>query len=356
MNIILTTLSILLTGFLCLAGAYLVTRFVGQMTSRIKHIIWVMAFILPLFLHLGKSLWSFNSFTPSRLTMEFVYKSLPEGGIPIFSSVLMLIYFAGVFYHLVRLVAARIRMSGIIKRSQRCSPETEMTFANVNNVKKPSWIFLRRSGEVETPVTTGIFVNWIVIPLEADAWSEDVKRMVFAHELAHIRRRDLIWNAVCQVLTFLQWPNPVAWFGLRQIHLQQEKSCDEMVLSEGFKTTEYARLLINHAGGKEIAPMSVYLKGKSDIHGRIHAVLRPDNKGAKWSWIQAVITIVILLSTTAGGFLCSSFSVLTEGAINIERSGENEGLSMGEKIKQMQEKGMSMEEIERYYVARKTAH
>lgn len=55
-------------------------------------------------------------------------------------------------------------------------------------------------------------------------------RLVFLHELLHIKRHDLLLNSLSVLARALHWFNPAAWFLVRQIRIERELACDEHVL------------------------------------------------------------------------------------------------------------------------------
>jgi beta-lactamase regulating signal transducer with metallopeptidase domain len=52
------------------------------------------------------------------------------------------------------------------------------------------------SDQVEMAFAFDAFTPTIILPASAEEWSDDRRRAVLLHELAHIRRRDLIGHVI----------------------------------------------------------------------------------------------------------------------------------------------------------------
>ena len=61
---------------------------------------------------------------------------------------------------------------------------------------------------------------------------------VLLHELAHLRRRDPLWQLVAHCGLALHWFNPLAWFAVRRLRIEQERACDDFVLRAGIRASE----------------------------------------------------------------------------------------------------------------------
>lgn len=57
-------------------------------------------------------------------------------------------------------------------------------------------------------------------------------RSVFLHEMAHIRRGDLLWNWITLVVESLHWFNPLVWWAGRRFTAERELLCDRFVLAK----------------------------------------------------------------------------------------------------------------------------
>jgi len=91
----------------------------------------------------------------------------------------------------------------------------------------PITVSLYSSTRIASPVMTGLVRPRIILPerLLAPEHLSDLPA-ILAHELIHVRTRDLLWSHLLQVPTILLWFHPLAW-GMRMAHATAcEKACD----------------------------------------------------------------------------------------------------------------------------------
>src|SRR5213075_2089894 len=55
-------------------------------------------------------------------------------------------------------------------------------------------------------------------------------RMVFLHELAHVKRADVLLNWVIIFIRSLHWFNPLVWLAMRRLRADRELVCDAIVI------------------------------------------------------------------------------------------------------------------------------
>src|ERR1035438_6770427 len=58
------------------------------------------------------------------------------------------------------------------------------------------------------PMTFGILHNAVLLPSDAAQWSDERRRVVLLHELAHVRRGDTTTHLLARVALSLNWWNP----------------------------------------------------------------------------------------------------------------------------------------------------
>jgi beta-lactamase regulating signal transducer with metallopeptidase domain len=81
------------------------------------------------------------------------------------------------------------------------------------------------------PAAVGVLQPRLVMPADFGLrFSDDERRLVRAHELAHIERLDARYNAAAALATWLCWFNPLLHLGVRAMRLDQELACDATVL------------------------------------------------------------------------------------------------------------------------------
>ena len=81
------------------------------------------------------------------------------------------------------------------------------------------------------PAAVGVIQPRLVTPADfAQRFSDDERRLVRAHELAHIDRLDARYNAAAALATWVCWFNPLLHLGVRAMRLDQELACDATVL------------------------------------------------------------------------------------------------------------------------------
>jgi beta-lactamase regulating signal transducer with metallopeptidase domain/5-hydroxyisourate hydrolase-like protein (transthyretin family) len=97
------------------------------------------------------------------------------------------------------------------------------------------------------PALLGLLRPRIVLPrtLVSLAGADEL-RMLFLHELAHVRRADVLWERLAGGLVAVHWFNPAAWWALARLRDAREKACDAAVLSclGREQAGTYGRLLI----------------------------------------------------------------------------------------------------------------
>ncbi len=84
------------------------------------------------------------------------------------------------------------------------------------------------ASEVAMPCVMGLVRPTIVFPLAAlNSLSPGELEMILAHELAHVRRRDLWAHLLQRLAEAVLFFNPGAWYVSRRISLLREYCCDE---------------------------------------------------------------------------------------------------------------------------------
>ena len=106
---------------------------------------------------------------------------------------------------------------------------------------------LVRTGQVTAAITVGVRRPVILLPAQAEMWAEKRRQVVLAHELAHIQRKDARIEIIVKFASVFHWFNPLFWFGLNRLRIERERACDDLVLMDGTKPSDYASELMEVA-------------------------------------------------------------------------------------------------------------
>jgi hypothetical protein len=122
---------------------------------------------------------------------------------------------------------------------------------------------------------------------------------VLLHEMAHLRRADLVPHLIAQVATALYWFNPLVWMAGRRLRAESERACDDLVLGLGTRPSQYARHLLEivAGAGRSFSPAIAMPMGqRSDFEGRVLAILEAgaSRHGRTRPMIVAVALAVVL--------------------------------------------------------------
>ncbi len=105
----------------------------------------------------------------------------------------------------------------------------------------------RISSSIPGPALAGVVRPVLLLPVTAAALSHDDIQAVLAHELAHLRRRDPLFNVVFAWLLVPVSFHPVAWWISRRIRHTREMACDVEAARTVGSVHEYATAVLRVA-------------------------------------------------------------------------------------------------------------
>jgi beta-lactamase regulating signal transducer with metallopeptidase domain len=172
---------------------------------------------------------------------------------------------------------------------------------------------LLRAEGAAMPMTWGILRPVVLIPAEADGWTPERKRVVLLHEMAHVSRRDCLWQTLVRLACAAYWFHPGVWWAARQMHVEREQACDDRVLAGGTRASDYAGHLLEVARSFRSGPLSaaaaVAMARRSQLEGRVVAVLdaarargRVPARMAMLAGGVAAVVLFPLAAASPGGF------------------------------------------------------
>src|SRR6478735_5585944 len=155
------------------------------------------------------------------------------------------------------------------------------------------------------PFACGVFNPTIVLPAECDDWSLDRRRAVLLHELAHVRRHDLVGHTLGRLACALYWFHPLVWTAAKQLRSESERACDDLALTCGARATDYAEHLLDivtSVRGDATPSVALAMARRKEFEGRMLAILDPELRHSSPSRKQsaALIGSLALISIVVG--------------------------------------------------------
>lgn len=200
----------------------------------------------------------------------------------------VLVWVAGVVTLCFRLLLSRLVLRRLVKASklatQGAAGETLAMLCRRCDIRRR--VRLLVSDRCDMPMTWGIHAGHILLPRESEGWDESRLRAVLLHELAHVKRRDALWQLLVQLVCALYWFNPLVWLAGWRVRVERERACDDFVLNRGVKASDYAGHLIAISTGYEgrslAAVCALAMAKKLKLEGRLMRVLnaKANRRGA----------------------------------------------------------------------------
>ena len=183
----------------------------------------------------------------------------------------------------VLLLSSLVASFEVVRRvERRCLPVAEgrvrdraLALAAHLGIDRP--VRLLEGARHAMPMSWGLVRPRLLLPRGAEHWPAGRLDAVLLHELAHIRRRDCLTQALAEVAWALHWPNPFAWLAVTRLRAEREHACDDLVLAAGARPSDYAdellalSLELRGAPGASLAALA--MARPSGLRDRLRAVL-----------------------------------------------------------------------------------
>ena len=199
-----------------------------------------------------------------------------ESVTPSVEAVVFVIFIIGLISRVLYIANSYRHLRRMIKDSEQHSLEDGVTLA-----------------VVDLPVAPFSWMRTIVL---SRIDYEERNPSILAHERGHILLHHS-WDIVfVEVLTALQWFNPVVWLLRRDLRTVHEYEADASVLSSGSDVSQYIQLLMLKATGTKACILANGINN-STIKKRIIMMLK--HKSNRWQWLRLAYLLPIVGITIA---------------------------------------------------------
>jgi len=168
------------------------------------------------------------------------------------------------------------------------------------------WMDLRIivTSKVKSPALFGFLRPVLLLPVGmSEKLSFEELRYVFLHELAHLKRYDILVAHFVSLVQILHWFNPLVWLAFYRMRSDRELACDALVLSKlsADEPKKYGRTIISLV---ELFYQNWYLpamvgimEAKLQLKRRIRMIARFKKISKKWSLVA--VLVIGLISAVA---------------------------------------------------------
>ena len=150
------------------------------------------------------------------------------------------------------------------------------------------------SNAVRVPFACGFRRPTIVLPTEAMSWTDERRRVVLLHELAHIQRRDMFGHLLSRLACVMYWFHPLVWMAARHLRAESERACDDLAIRSGARASDYAQHLLDivtSIRGPVAPAVACTMARKRDFEGRMLAILDPERRRGTPSRVRAMALV-----------------------------------------------------------------
>lgn len=190
------------------------------------------------------------------------------------------------------------------------------------NCTLPVEVKISNSESLFSPCVFGIFRATVVVPaaMLTQLTSDEIES-VLAHELAHIKRYDFLFNLLQLAIGSLYFFNPAIHLINRQIRLEREACCDAAAVKAASSDMAYAKTLskfaewVHQKRNIDQPAMAMSFTGSQNrkLLDRVRRVLLPEKTpytiSSAWGFLFVLFgTFLVLASTSSGTKAIASYT------------------------------------------------
>jgi uncharacterized protein (TIGR03435 family) len=190
------------------------------------------------------------------------------------SALLWTIWGAGALLCLLPVLAGTWHLRALRRSGSSCARSDALLHRLSPEAGLHRSIAVRVHESIPGPMTYGTIRPVILLPPDAESWSDDALSRAMIHELEHVRRGDWLSQYMARIVGALYWFHPLVWMAWRRLSLEAERACDDAVLRRS-EATAYAHqlvLLAEHLASTATPPL-LAMAACRDLSTRVRAIL-----------------------------------------------------------------------------------
>lgn len=152
-----------------------------------------------------------------------------------------------------------------------------------------------------SPLTWGVFRPAILLPADTTNWNRETRQAVLLHELAHVKRADVLMQLAGRLSAAVYWFHPLVWYALDQLRKERELASDDLVIQSGVLASGYATQLLEVARQCCWSPrlvMAVEMSQGGNLERRLHALFDSNRSHAPLRMPGTMLSLATVSLTT----------------------------------------------------------
>jgi bla regulator protein blaR1 len=212
--------------------------------------------------------------SPTRLGAQQSVDTFRSGAGMTASAILWAIWGAGALLCLLPVLAGTWHLRALRRSGSSCARGDALLRRLSAEAGLQRSIVVRVHETIPGPMTYGTVRPVILLPLDAESWSDEALSRAMIHELEHVRRGDWLSQYMARIVGALYWFHPLVWMAWRRLSLEAERACDDAVLRRS-EATAYAHQLVLLAErlASTATPPLLAMAACRDLSTRVRAVL-----------------------------------------------------------------------------------
>lgn len=315
---------------LILSLTFLVIAVLRRNSSAMRHHVWAAAILATLLLPLCVALlpaWHSTALSSTTASLASARAAAPATTVPALPTIIVnavaassqlnafavavLAFWAfGLLLFSTRLLVGLARLAWLSARSKPLFEDVWMhdvlNLSNSFGISR-SVRLLECSSTLAMPLTCGVFRPVVILPGGTAQWTEERRRIVLSHELAHIARHDWLLQICTELVRAIYWFHPLVWLAAARLRQESERACDDAVLLSGIAPTLYASQLLDLARTLRISgrawSTALAIARPTNLERRFAAMLNTsvnrNNPSKKTRLLIPILTLAMLVPLAA---------------------------------------------------------
>lgn len=254
------------------------------------------------------------------------------------SAWVLLAWGAGALVVLLQLAKNYLKVAAVIRAAESAVGDFERCAQQLSaeiGLRRP--VRLLFSELVAMPIVVGVVRPHVVLPASGKGWAPELRRSVLLHELAHLKRSDMLTRLLAQIACIVYWFNPLVWLTAHRLAVESERAADDIVLNSQTKPSAYAFHLLELAKAMRAAARPswavVSMARQNNFKERVMAILDSEatrrTPSRRLRLAMAVFTLIVIFPLAAMQPWCKSETETEPAEIILQEKKTGQKIKLG---------------------------